>query len=221
MKIFVLQNPKAGRAEAVTDFLPIDGALTGDAPRCGVCDKYVGMRPLLPPVRVGLEAWGPSWGDVVFGPGDQVLISDRLKGLVAEAGLRGFLRCDPVDVVKVRRRGGATKEPPPNYSLASIVRSRALLDAAASGLERDNAPVCAECGLGGVIKRLRRIVLQPNSWSGEDVFIARGLPGTILTTERFKSLCDSAKLANCSLVPAEAFSFDYYPDDHAPAVTRH
>ena len=69
-----------------------------------------------------------------------------------------------------------------------------------------------------MVKRLRRIVLQPNSWSGEDVFFARGLPGTILTTERFKSLSDSAELANCSLVLAEAFSFNYYPQDRGSDV---
>jgi len=220
MKIFVLQNSKAGGGQAVTDFLPIDGALTGDAPRCNLCDKYVGMRPLLPPVRVELEGWGSSWGDVVFGPGDQVLISERLKGLFTDAGLRGFLRYDPVDVVKAKRRGGAAEGSPPNYWLAAVARSRAVLDAAASGLERDNAPVCTECGLGGVVKRLRRIVLQPNNWSGEDVFFARGLSGTILTTERFKSLCDSAELANCSLVPAEAFSFDFYLQERGSAVTQ-
>ena len=215
MKFFVLQNPKAGCSDAATDFLPVDGALTGDAPRCEVCGRYIALRPLLPPVRVELDGWGSVWGDVAFGPGDQVLISDRCKRAVAQAGLNGFARLDPVVIEKVRRHRSSIGGSPPVYWLASVARSRAILDENASGLERDDGAVCSECSLGGVIKRLRRIVLRPGTGSGEDVFFARGLPGTILTSERFKSLCETAGLANCSLVDAETFSFDHYPQEHA------
>lgn len=97
-----------------------------------------------------------------------------------------------------------------------------MLDESASGLEReDDGAVCSECGLGGIIKRLRRVILRPDTWSGEDVFFARGLPGTILTSERFKSLCETAGLANCSFVDAEAFSFDHYPQERAAGIRRH
>jgi hypothetical protein len=209
---YVLQNPDPDREDAVTDFLDVDGSPTGAAPRCEVCGKYTGLMPLVPPVRVELESWSSVWADVAFGPGTQKLISDRLKRHFAEAGLRGFVRCDPAEVVKVTRRKGGAKGPPPRYWLATVGRSRALVDAAASGLDRGDGPVCAECGTGGIIKRWRRLVIQPGTWSGEDVFIARGLPGRILTSERFKSLCDTADL-NCHLVPAEKFGFDYYPNE--------
>ena len=222
MKLFVLQNPKAGRGDAVTDFVPVDGAPTGDAPRCEVCGRYVGMLPLLSPARVELEGWGSLWGDIAFGPGDQVLISERCKRAVAEAGLNGFARLDPVVVEKVRRRRPSIKGDPPDYWLATVARSRAMLDESASGLEReDDGTVCTECGLGGVIKRLRRVVLRPGTWSGEDVFFARGLPGTILASERFKSLCETAGLANCSLVDAATFSFDHYPQERAAGIRPH
>jgi hypothetical protein len=32
MKCFVLENPKTGRGNAATDYLPVDGSRTGDAP---------------------------------------------------------------------------------------------------------------------------------------------------------------------------------------------
>ncbi len=213
MTFFVLQNPKADSGDAVSDFLPIDGAPIGDAPRCDVCGKYVGMCPLLPPVRIELDGWGSSWGDIAFGPGDQVLISQRLKEAVAEAGLNGFTSLDLAEVVKVRRRRKSLSGNPPDYWLAAVVRSKAMLEEGASGLERDVGGVCSTCGLGGVIKRVRRVVLQPDTWSGEDIFFARGLPGTILTSERFKSLCNALGIANCSLVGAETFGFDHYPQD--------
>lgn len=221
MKFFVLQNPKAGRGEAVTDFVPVDGALMGDAPRCPACGKYVGLRPLIPPVKVELEGWGASWGDIAFGPADQVLISSRLKNAFAEAGLSGFTHFDPVVVAKTKRRRPSISGSPPEYWLGTVARSRAMLDDSASGLERDDGTVCPECGLAGVNKRLRRVVLRPDTWSGEDVFFARGLPGTILVSERFKSLCETAGLTSCSLVDAEKFSFDHYPQERAGGIRSH
>lgn len=220
MKFFVLGNPKAGRGEAVTDFMPVDGAPSGEAPRCEVCGKYVGMRPLLPPVRVELDGWGGMWGDVAFGTSDQVLVSDRLKNALADAGLNGFARVDPVVVEKVRRRRPSISGSPPEYWLATVARSRVMLDDSASGLERDDGAVCPECGLGGVIKRVRRVVLRPNTWTGEDVFFARGLPGTILVSERFKSLCETAEIANFVLVDAETFGFDHYPQERSAGRGR-
>jgi hypothetical protein len=170
------------------------------------------MLPLLPPVRVELEAWGTTWGDVAFGPGDQILVSERLTRSFANAGLIGFERLDAVEIVKaVRRKVAAGK--PPVYSLASIQRSRAILDDAASGLVRDQPPTCKECRIGGIIKRADRIVLQDSTWSGEDLFFARGLPGTILASERFRRLCEVEGLANCSLVDAVDFRFDHYPQE--------
>jgi hypothetical protein len=221
MKFFVLQNPKAGQSEAVTDFVPVDGAPMGDAPRCPACDKYVGLRPLIPPVKVELEGWGVSWGDIAFGPADQVLISDRLKNAFAEAGLRGFTRFDSVVVAKTKRRRPSIRGSPPEYWLGTVARSRAILDDSASGLEREDGTVCPECGLAGVNKRFRRVVLRSDTWSGEDVFFARGLPGTILVSERFKSLCETAGLANCSLVDAAMFGVDHYPQELAGRIRSH
>jgi len=211
MKFFVLQNPLEVRgSNAVTDYVPVDGSRMGDAPRCKVCGEPIGMLPLLPPVGVEIEAWGQRWGDVAFGPGDQILVSDKLKRLFNEAGLHGFERLDSVEVVRVKRRTRGVGDPP-RYWIASIQRSRAVLDESASGLVRDEAPICEECRTGGVIKRVDRIVLKETTWSGEDLFFARGLPGTILASERFKSLCDANDLVSCCLVAAEDFSFNHYP----------
>jgi hypothetical protein len=152
------------------------------------------------------------WGDIAFGPSDQLLVSDRLKTLFTEAGLMGFTRIDPVQIASVTRHGAAVGEPP-DYYLGSIQRSRAALDESASGLVRDETPRCSECRIGGIIKRIRRIVLESNTWSGEDVFFARGLPGTVLASERFMRMCKQNELANCSLISADDFRFDHYPQE--------
>jgi hypothetical protein len=214
MKFFVLTNPEAGKVNAVTDFLAASGSTLGDAPQCPVCGKYIGMLPLLPPVRVELVAWGTVWGDIAFGSGDQILVSQKLKRLFLEEGLAGFERFDPVEVVNIRRHHLSAGDPP-FYELATIQHSRAAIDDIASDVVRDAPWTCADCRIDG-IKRARRIVIEPNTWSGEDIFVARGLPGRILTTDRFKSLCDKNSLTNCRLIAAERFSFDHYPWERSP-----
>jgi hypothetical protein len=219
MKIFTLRNPSAGDGDAVSDFLPVDGSRTGVAPRCSVCGEFLGMLPLLQPIRVEIEGWGSRWGDVAFGPGNQILVSEKLRMLFTEAGLVGFVRFDPVEIKKVKKRKVGVGNPPV-YRLASIQRSQAALDERASGVVRDEEPMCEECRSGGILKRISRVVLVPNTWSGEDVFFARGLPGRILVSERFKRLCEEGDLANCCFIAAEEFGFDYYPQDH-PEKKRH
>ncbi len=82
----------------------------------------------------------------------------------------------------------------------------------------DPGNVCPERGIDGIIKRARRVVVQPGTWSGEDGFIARGLPGTILAHERFKVFCGSEGFTNVNLIPAEDYSLDDYWNEAAKPV---
>lgn len=209
MNFFVLKNQRSENGGDVTDYLPVDGSATGDAKRCHLCGRFLEMLPLLPPLLVELEAWGARWGDVVFGPNDQLLISDKLKKLFAGSNLYGFVRFDNVDVVKTRIHSFEIQGPP-DYWLASIARSRAAIDEVASGLVRDEEATCNECRNGGIINRIERVMFQSDTWSGEDVFFAHGLPGTIFVSERFVQLCGTNCLANCSFIEAENFSFNDY-----------
>jgi hypothetical protein len=70
---------------------------------------------------------------------------------------------------------------------------------------------CEECNLDGLIKRFRRVVLVPDTWSGEDVFFARGLPGTIITSQKFYDVFVRLELSADFLMPIEKFSYDHYP----------
>jgi hypothetical protein len=160
----------------------------------------------LPPYRVEIETWGKAFGDVVFGFGTDLLVSERFASLWKEAGLVGLDGFDPVEIVKVVRRA-RLKDDPPRYFRVDVVRSRAAIDDAASALEREGESVCPDCRLGGIIHRARRIVLEPSPLPVEDVFVARGLPGTILASERFRAFCISQNILNAVLIPASEFSF--------------
>lgn len=211
MNLYVLKQTSGTTGDAVTDFLEATGSRTAEAPRCPVCRDYVGMRPLVPPIRVDIEAWGREWGDLAFGVGDQILVSERFRLAFVERELRGIARFDPATIVSVRtHHPGLTS--PPAYFLATIRRGNAAVDDIASGLVREPQSDCPSCR-AGLIKRVSRIVLEAGTYLREDLFFARGLPGIILATESILTLCKDQNLRNCICIPAADFSFDFYPDE--------
>ncbi len=214
MRFFVLEHPKEPVDDSLTDFLTASDSKRGDAPRCPRCGGPIGMRPELPPVHVELETWGRRFGDLAFGVSNDVLVSERFRDAFQSSGLTGFSAFMPAQVVKVIARRGPVPKPMPSYFLAVPGRSRAVIDDRASGIDYGRRWSCEECR-GGYMKRLRTVVLEPDTWSGEDVFIPRGLPGTIVTSERFKAFCDRHAFTNCLLIRAEQHHFDYFPWERA------
>src|ERR1700722_5914669 len=212
---FVLEHPKDPVNDALTDFLPAPGWKRGDAPRCPKCGDFIGMMPRLPPFRVELETWGRRFGDLAFGVSNDVLASERFKDAFLSSGLTGFSGFMPVQVTKVTARRGKIPKPMPSYFVAVPGRSRAAVDDRASGIDYEKRWTCEECRIGHT-KRLRRLVLEPNTWSGEDVFIPRGLPGPVVTSERFKQFCDRHAFTNCLLIEAARHHFDHFPWERAP-----
>lgn len=211
MQFYVL-DPRAQGSDVRTEF--VEAGLrwkTGEAPTCPVCGAGIGSRPVLPPRRVELGLWGRHFSDLAFGGGDDVLVSTRFRDAFLRSGLTGFSGFAPVEIAKVVARLRKIPKPLPRYFEAVPGRSRAAIDDRASGLDYEERWTCDECRTG-LMERMRRLVLEPGTWSGEDVFIARGLPGTIITSERFKQFCDREEFTNCVLIEAEHYHFDFFPD---------
>jgi hypothetical protein len=218
MRFYVLKNPTDEQSDAVTDFLPADGSPKGDAPKCPVCGGFTSGLPLLPPMRFELKVWGRRFGDVAFGVSNRLLVSEHFKSEFLDSGLTGLSEFAPAELIEivVRRK---IKEPVPRYFTVLPSQSRAAVDSRASGIDYEQPWTCEECRIGGTM-RLRRLVLEAGTWSGEDVFIARGLPGTIITSERFKQFCDRHAFSNCVLIEAEHYHFDFFPGERAPFPAR-
>ena len=72
------------------------------------------------------------------------------------------------------------------------------------------------CRLGSDIRRWQKIIIDEATWQGEDIFIARGLPGTLITSDRFKKFCEDNDISNAILVPADKHNRDFYPSDKKP-----
>jgi hypothetical protein len=210
MQFFVLVNPKSDQSTSITDFIVADGALLGNAPKCSTCNQFIGMRQLLPPMRFELELMGRSFGDLAFGSGNDVLVSGRFRDAFAGSGLTGLSGFAPAEIIKVVSHHQKISGPLPNYFVAAPGRSGAAVDSRASGMEYNKPWTCEACRVGAFM-RLRRLVLESGTWTGEDVFIPRGLPGIIVASERFKRFCDRHVFSNCVLIDAADYHFDFYP----------
>lgn len=194
-------GPEVG--EATTDFLQAHPHNVGDGLLCKACGQPIGMLRWEPPLRAEIETWGTQFGDLVFGPGDSFLVSERFKTFWERSDLRGLHGFEPVEVVKVRRRGKRINAAPPQYFRVWAGRSDVAVDRSRSGIQWVNPPdpACEVCRGGGIKKGWERIILETEP--AEDLFIARGLSGQLLASERFKRFCEEHAITNCRLIPAE------------------
>jgi hypothetical protein len=202
------------RGDADTCFSEEKGFNVGDAELCPACGRAVSMLTWLPPFRVELELYGKGFGDFVFGHGgNDFLVSQRFRELYDQHGLTGLSGFDLVDVIKVKvksRKMIALQ--PPMYFRVSPQHGPAALDVVASGLEWVDSPTCRQCETGN-LKRWKRLVLEPETWKGEDVFRPRKFSGEIMVTQRFKDACDADGITNAQFTPAEESGHDFYPGE--------
>jgi hypothetical protein len=205
-QVYFLERSRSKVGEATTDFLQADPHNVGDALVCEACGQPIGMLPWEPPLRAEIDTWGTRFGDLVFGPGDSFLVSERFKHLWEKEGLIGLHGFEPVEVVKVRHHGKRIKEAPPKYFRVWAGLSDVAIDEVRSGLQWVCPPSirCEQCRGGGIKKGWERIVLEGEP--KEDIFLARGFSGQLLVSERFKRFCEENKITNCRLIPAEQAS---------------
>ncbi|HQF14957.1 MAG TPA: hypothetical protein PLS55_13785 [Thermogutta sp.] len=172
------------------DAVHTDDAVIGEPPRCEACGKFIGMRAWLPPLKVNFWVCRQGYRDLIYPPGDDILVSLRFREIFADKGLRGLSSFDPVELAKVRPRSRA-KEPPPAYFRALVCRSQAVVDEAASGYEaREPGPTCPVCLVGPPVSRWKGIVIKEETWPGEDIFIRA------VAAARSLFLRDSSRYAN-------------------------
>jgi len=183
---------------------------------CPVCGGPVGMLKWLPPYRVKLSSAKPEkWGDFVWGAGFLLLVSDRFKAVYEREGLTGITAFLPVEVVRVgTRKTGDLPPGLPTYYLIEVVWDGANQDDQASKVVTKREPRCAYCRVGGGRLRQEGIILAEESWTGVDIFEARGAPVPIIVSERFKGVVERYGLKNAWFIPAEKFAWD----EHRPGL---
>lgn len=181
---------------------------SGEAEHCPVCNEPVTMKRWLHPHYLKLSSAQPEkWGDFLWGTVFPFMVSARLKKVYQIEALTGIAQFHPrAKIVRMgKHKAGDLPAKPPQYYLVDIPWNGANLDDARSGAKRYKA-TCKFDRDG--VKKLDRIVLEADSWTGLDIFGVRGLPGLILVSERFKTIIEKFKFTNVWLIPAEKYVYE-------------
>ncbi len=205
-RFFVLKDELHGAHD--TKYDDVEPVNLGEAPKCPQCHSTLGSLSWLPPYRVVLDVYGQSPGDFVRVSSNRILIAERMATAFQEEGLTGLHSFHPVEVLRVRRkRKGPKPGAVPRYVFVNVGFTGATVDVAHSRLRYDKPVTCPECRTAG-LDTVHGFTLEPGSWQGEDVFRARGLPGTLLTSERFAHFVARHGLTNMKLIPTEEYVWD-------------
>jgi len=200
MSFYVVEKDENGSTHD-TDYMEADGSAFGDAPRCEVCGYPLASRKWLKPFQVELKLYGREWGDFAFFGPESFLISDRAVAAFRESHLVGLSGYEPVEAIKVRGRGT-----PPQYHRVSVEKGGLAVDEDKSVVKRSEPITCDYCRGTGVDAVLG-FVLEKEGWRGEDIFIPRGLSGTIVAGERFKQIVADYGLTNVRFTPTESWEW--------------
>jgi len=205
-RFFVLKAKNAGPYD--TGCRLADGFATGEAPTCPRCHKLVGMREVLPPLRMELEVHGQRCGDLMISAGGDAVVSEPFADAFRLAGLSGALGFEPVELVKVaRRKTGRESMTVPRYFLMRVCFARATIDETRSLLRRSEPVECLECRETG-IDGIYGFRVEPRSWGGEDILRPRGLTSLLVVSERFAQMVKDHALTNIELIPTEQYRWD-------------
>jgi hypothetical protein len=206
IRFFVLDEETLGPHD--TQAYAAEPALYGDAPRCVRCHEVLAMKTWLPPFRVELELHGKDFGDFIRGPGNSLLLSERMAEAYLKQGLTGILGFESADVVRIRgKRKGSKWNDPPQYHVATPCFSQATVDVSHSRLRYSEPVTCEECRAAG-LQSVHGFALKAGTWQGEDVFRARGMPGKNIVSDRFALLVEHTALTNIHLIPIEEYTRD-------------
>lgn len=193
------------RDTAYLEFDESADGVFGPAPRCDSCGRFTGPRTWLPPFRVSLRGAGTVWPAIAFGTGLDLLVTQEA---VHEWGLRrqsGGTVLGDATVVRTKWRGKMPSAAP-HLVVIRPTESRDAIDAVASGMRRGLGIECAVCRSGGTLLGFDRIVLEePRANPALDLFIARGLPGVVLCSDRLAERIRASAQPGVTLTPAALF----------------
>ena len=217
MQFFVLEEEVGLPYETRCDGMqPEHIGEVSDCQTCPVCGEHVGMLPWLPPYRAELKAYGKALGDVAFGSSMSLLVSDRFRNAWEAAHLRGLV-FTPLERLRVRPPRLGKKRV--TYFHVAPRRFGARVDLKRSLIEYGQPITCSYCLSAGV-DTVRGMAIEESSWTGEDMFIPWGKPGSIIVTDRVRQLRDEHGLTNVNLTPVEEYFWDplskWTPVDYSP-----
>jgi hypothetical protein len=204
-RFFVLEELSGGLHD--TEFDKFDPN-RGPPLYCPQCGDHVGMLTWQPPYRAELELYGKDFGDLIEGPGSDVLVTERFAEEFKAEGLTGLSGFHPVEVVRVRRmKRGPKPGPPPRYLFVTPAYGHAALDMERSRILSKKPMTCSWCRYVGP-DAIDGLALEEGTWNGEDVFRPRGMWGVILVSERFMRFAERHAMSHWTFIPIEKYVWD-------------
>lgn len=211
MKFYVLGKVEVGQYDGW--FSPMKPDRTGDAPVCPVCERYVGALVWLPPYAATIHTYNSKLGDVVDGPGDSLLVSERFRLAWEERQLKGIDTFTPLE--RIRVRPARLGKPAPVYYHIAPRMFGAKVDFTRSHFKYGGL-MCEACRTMRGFKSVKGFVIEDGTWTGEDIFRPWGFTGTVVVTDRVRQLRDDYDLKNVELTPTEE---EVFPPEHKAEET--
>lgn len=207
---YVLESsgPRIAHGLFATEIDPLDDAVS-EGEHCPFCGQMRGGFVSVPPVRVDVELRGREFGDIAFMPGMELAVSDRFRAAFLRDHLRGIHGFDDIHVRRTVSNDPSNQQlDAPLYFLARPSFSGARVDDLRSGVSRRGLPRCQWC-IDADIIRIDRVFLDLTHWHDEDIFVARGLDGVYVVTDRFRQWILRNNITNAYFVNALEFHYDY------------
>ncbi|MBF0407961.1 MAG: hypothetical protein HQM10_11440 [Candidatus Riflebacteria bacterium] len=198
-------GPQESFASAV--FYDVEPFVLGEPEHCKLCNKPIRPSLRLPPLRYEIEVEGKCVGDILFGPGAGILVSAKFKNEFGSVGLKGISDFRITEIVHLKK--GKRIFPPVSEFFQITILRTGRINIIESGLEEP--PSCNACLRSQEFKRIRRVVLETNSWGDADIFIPFGTLTTVLTSRKFRDFCVEKEISNAIFIPAEEFSKEFFP----------
>ena len=179
----------------------------GDAPECAACHGLVGMLPWLAPYHVEIIVHGSKLGDLIKGSGMSLLVSDGFRKAWENEGLQGITEFSPL--TRLRIRPARLGRQPHTYFHITPQHFKTRVDLARSLMEFERPITCYVC-INSAAESIRGFTIDESSWSGEDLFIAWGIFGSVIVTDRVRQMRDKYGLTNMNMTPVEEYLSDPY-----------
>lgn len=184
----------------------------GPSDKCPVCARPVSLRQWLPPYRVKLSSSKPTkWGDFIWVGGTSLAVSIRVKVAYEKSGLSGIDSFTPVEFVKYgKNKSGNFPVIPPSYFIIRVPWGGAKQDDDASDVLRRHPHdiTCQYCQQDSTSVRQGRIIIDVDSWHGDDIFRPRGAPVQYMVSQKFKDMVDACQFTNVWLIPGTKYGYD-------------
>jgi hypothetical protein len=177
----------------------------GEAPRCPSCGRHVGSLPWSPPFNAEVTAHGRAYGDVAFGAGCELLLSET--AVQAFASLPAFPRAEPASItVPVGTAAGSW----PAYFVVRPCLTAVAIDEGASKVFREPRalPLCSRCS--APVGKIDGFAIDESSWEGEHLFRSAHLVGVTIVTQRLVDIAEQSRLRNVTATPSEEYLYDPY-----------